>query len=178
MVRNLSCPAVSQICSCEKTYVKCSSSNLGLCVAYLHLFALDFNGFHWEIHANSVPVSLHIVASLKALQYGCFPRATVSDKDDFEQEVEILLIGQSHQRLWITRRHFLRLSVQSSLLPRLLLGLCVQLVIVLHGKYWILCFNWLISMEMRCTKAVLMCPGQTIAAGILLSIYSLNWTCE
>lgn len=149
-------------------------------LAHLHLFTLDFNGFHWEIDANRVPMALHIVACLEALQYRCFARATISDEDNFEQEVEILLIGQGHQRLWIARRHYV-CPVRGEtlrLLRRLMLGLRLQLVIVLHGKCWILCFNWLISMEMRCTKAVLMCPVQTWARGILYSIYTQNNTCE
>lgn len=81
-------------------------------------------------------MALHIVACLEALQYRCFTRATIPDEDNFEQEVEILLIGQGHQRLWIARRHYV-CPVRGEtlrLLRRLMLGLRLQLVIVLHGK--------------------------------------------
>lgn len=90
---------------------------------HLDLFALHGDGLHRKVHSDGVPMSLYVVPCLKSVHYAGLPRPAVTNEDDLEQEVEVLLVWQCHQCLRIAGGHLLAavLAVNWSLLPAALL---------------------------------------------------------
>lgn len=74
---------------------------------YLDFFPIHHNGFHGEIHPDSVAVSLDKGAVFEALHHARFSGTAVANQHDFEQEIERFVRGDRHQGSWVSSAHFI-----------------------------------------------------------------------
>lgn len=89
MVRNRSCPAVSQICNYTQTLENAKTIESG--VTYFDLFVVHSDRLHREVDSDGVSVPLLIQAGLESPNDAGFAHPTVTHQHYLEQKVEGLI---------------------------------------------------------------------------------------
>lgn len=77
---------------------------------YLNFFPIHCDCFHRKIHSDSVAMAFYEISGLEALYDAGFTCPTISNQNNFEQEIETFFIADGHQRSGIADGHLRQVS--------------------------------------------------------------------
>lgn len=80
------------------------------CYTYLYFFPIHCDCFHRKIHSDCVAMAFDEISGLEALHDACFTCPTISNQNNFEQEIKTFFIADRHQRSGIANGHLRQVS--------------------------------------------------------------------